>query len=144
MRPLFMLDGTVKRHPAVAAWFEERPGPLSAIAQRWYEELHRCGTDVMEVMHDNQPTVCVDGAAFAYVAVYKQHVNLGFFQGVVLSDPENLLCGNGKYMRHVKLTPDLEANALYLQVLIGVAYSDVKDRLSTIYNSGQVIKPAHQ
>jgi hypothetical protein len=37
------------------------------------------------------------------IAVYKDHINLEFFQGVELNDPEQLLQGTGKKMRHIKI-----------------------------------------
>lgn len=42
-------------------------------------------------------------AAYAYARAFSTHVNLGFFQGVHLPDPERLLKGTGKTLRHVKL-----------------------------------------
>jgi len=101
------------------------------MARRWFEALRRCGDDVREVLHDGQPTACVDGAAFAYVGVFTAHVNVGFFQGAELPDPGGLLEGSGKFMRHVKLRPDAEADAAALAALIEAAYADVKQRLAT-------------
>ena len=101
------------------------------MARRWFEALRRCGDDVGEVLHDGQPTACVDGAAFAYVGVFTAHVNVGFFQGAELPDPGGLLEGSGKFMRHVKLRPDAEADAAALAALIEAAYADVKKRLAT-------------
>ena len=40
---------------------------------------------------------------FCYLAPHKKHVNLGFFYGADLDDPEGLLEGTGKALRHVKL-----------------------------------------
>jgi hypothetical protein len=40
---------------------------------------------------------------YAYVAVNKSHINLGFYYGASLSDPAGLLEGTGKKLRHVKL-----------------------------------------
>ena len=51
------------------------------------------------------PRRMIDG--YAYVLPYKKWVNLGFYQGVQLADPEGLLEGTGVRMRHVKLrSPD--------------------------------------
>ena len=130
MRSLFRLDDTAKRHPAVALWFDNHQGPLGAIARRWFESQRRCGDDVRETLHDGQPTVCVDGAAFAYVDVFTAYVNVGFFQGSELPDPDGLLEGSGRFMRHVKLRPDVEVDAAALSALIGAAYADVKNRLA--------------
>jgi hypothetical protein len=131
MRALFRLDGTARRHPSVARWFDDRQGPLGALAQRWFSALRSCGDDVGEVLHDGLPTACVDGAAFAYVGAFTAHVNVGFFQGAELPDPQGLLEGAGKFMRHVKLRPDVDVDAAALSALIEAAYADVKARLAT-------------
>ena len=51
---------------------------------------------------------------FCYIALHKDHVNLGFNQGAELPDPEGLLEGPGKMLRHTKLTSsqDLQDPAL--------------------------------
>lgn len=41
---------------------------------------------------------------FCYIGLHERHVNLGFFYGADLDDPEGLLEGAGKKLRHVKLT----------------------------------------
>lgn len=40
---------------------------------------------------------------FTYIAPAGEHVNLGFFYGADLDDPDGLLEGSGKAMRHIKL-----------------------------------------
>ncbi|MGA9343288.1 MAG: DUF1801 domain-containing protein [Rhodanobacteraceae bacterium] len=111
-------------------WLDDHKGQLGAIARRWFEAIRRCGNDVTEVLHDGQPTACVGGAAFAYVDAFTSHVNVGFFQGADLPDPQSLLEGNGKFMRHVKLRPGVELNGVALSALIDAAYAGVKTRLA--------------
>jgi hypothetical protein len=41
---------------------------------------------------------------FCYIALHKDHVNLGFNQGAELPDTEGLLEGPGKLLRHTKIT----------------------------------------
>jgi hypothetical protein len=45
-----------------------------------------------------------------HIAVYSQHVNLGFNFGATLADPEGILAGSGNQIRHISIrTPeDLE------------------------------------
>jgi hypothetical protein len=43
------------------------------------------------------------GSVFCYIAPLKDSVNLGFHRGVDLPDPQGLLQGTGKSMRHVKI-----------------------------------------
>jgi hypothetical protein len=41
--------------------------------------------------------------SFVYVAAYPKGVNLGFWLGALLPDPDGLLEGSGKTARHVKI-----------------------------------------
>lgn len=107
----------------------EHAGELGAIAGHWLEVIRNCGDDVRELLHDDYPTLCVDDAAFAYVNVFTAHVNVGFFRGAELDDPDGMLVGTGRYMRHVKLRPDADVNADALTAMISLAYTDMKARL---------------
>ena len=51
---------------------------------------------------------------FCYIAPFKRHLNLGFFYGADLPDPEGLLEGVGKALRHIKIRSqaDLERPAV--------------------------------
>jgi hypothetical protein len=40
---------------------------------------------------------------YVYIAPHRAHVNLGFYRGAALPDPEDLLEGTGKALRHVKI-----------------------------------------
>lgn len=126
---LFRLPDAVKRDPAIEQWWAEQPEELSAIAHAWFVVMRSCGSDVREVLHDDQPTVCVGDAAFAYVDAFTAHVNVGFFRGAELDDPAGLLEGTGKFMRHVKLRPGRPVDAAPLTALIERAYQDMRRRV---------------
>jgi hypothetical protein len=129
MSQLFLLPTSVKRDPAIEVWMHEHSGELGALAHRWFEAMRLCGDDVRELLHDGHPTACVGEAAFAYVNTFKAHVNVGFFRGAEIADPEGLLEGAGKLMRHVKLRPDRDIDAAALLRLIATSYIDMKTRL---------------
>ena len=40
---------------------------------------------------------------FCYIGAYREHVNLGFYYGADLPDPQGLLEGTGKKLRHIKV-----------------------------------------
>ena len=126
---LFRFSSAIRRDPAIETWMREHAGELGAIAQRWFEVMRGCGDDVRELLHDGHPTACVTDAAFAYVNAFKAHVNVGFFRGAVIPDPDGLLEGSGKFMRHVKLEPERDIDAGALRKLIEIAYADMKARL---------------
>ena len=128
MNQLMRFPGSVKRDPAIDVWMHAHAGELGAIAQRWFEVMRDCGDDVRELLHDGHPTACVDDAAFGYVNVFKAHANVGFFRGAEIADPDGLLEGTGKFMRHVKLRPDRDIDATALKTLIKTAYTDMKER----------------
>ena len=129
MSELFRFPTAVERDPAIEVWMQKHAGELEAIARRWFEVMRGCGDDVRELLHDGHPTACVGDAAFAYVNAFKAHVNVGFFRGAEIADPKGLLEGTGKFMRHVKLSPEADVDTAALTTLIETAYADMKRRL---------------
>ena len=136
MSQLFLFPSAVRRDPAVEVWMREHAGELGTIAQRWFTVMRGCGDDVRELLHDGHPTACAGDAAFGYVNAFSAHVNVGFFRGAELADPDGLLVGTGKFMRHVKLSPDHDVDAMALTTLIEAAYADMKVRLLVAKTSG--------
>lgn len=130
MTTLLTFDGSLEHDPAIAEWFDARPGDLGNIARHWFSLLRSCGPDVRELLHDGCPVVCVESAPFGYVNAFRRHVNVGFFQGASLPDPSGLLIGSGKFMRHVKLGPEHSPDVTALEALVRAAYVDIKARLS--------------
>jgi hypothetical protein len=126
---VFRLCVGLKRDPAVDLWLSDGTVKLRSVAQRWFSQMRQCGDDVRELMHDGCPVACVEDAPFGYVNSFKSHVNVGFFYGATLEDPEGLLEGSGKRMRHVKLSPDRKLNTAALSDLIDAAYADLGARL---------------
>jgi hypothetical protein len=65
---------------------------------------------------------------FCYIALYKDHLNLGFNQGAELPDPEGLLEGPGKTLRHTKIA---EAEDLHNPALRRLLEAALDRRVST-------------
>ncbi len=131
MSQLMRFPSAVKRDPAIEVWMHRHSGQLGGIAQRWFEVMRARGDDVRELLHDGHPTACVADSAFSYVNVFKAHVSVGFFRGAEIVDPHDIMEGNGKFMRHVKLGPEHDVDAAGLRKLIETAYTDMKRRLKT-------------
>jgi hypothetical protein len=125
---LLRFSGAVERDPAIDAWLDAQRSELASIAKTWFTLMRQCGGDVRELMHDGYATVCVADAPFAYVGVFTAHVNVGFFQGAALPDPAGLLQGTGKYMRHVKIRPNVPFDNSSLAALVTAAYRDIVAR----------------
>ena len=126
---LLRFNGAVKQDPAIDIWFQEHAGDLGAIAHHWFAVMRKCGDEVRELVHDGCPVACLGDVPFACVNVFTSHVNVGFFRGADLPDPAHLLQGAGKLMRHVKLKPGTATNTAALNILIEMAYADIKARV---------------
>jgi hypothetical protein len=59
-----------------------------------------------------------------YIMPHKKHVNLGFFQGAHLADPDGLLEGTGKNLRHVKLRKIEAVDTPAIRALIQRAWEE--------------------
>ncbi len=126
---LLRFNGTLERDPAIDAWLKQHTGELGAIAYHWFAVMRKCGDEVREILHDGCPVACLGDVPFGYVNVFTSHVNVGFFHGAALRDPDRLLQGTGKLMRHVKLKPGTATDRAALSKLIHTAYSYVKARV---------------
>ena len=129
MNGILRFSGAVKHDPAIDIWLTEWPPELQSIAQKWFVRMRQCGDDVRELIHDGCPVAFVADAPFGYVNTFKDHVNVGFFNGAALEDPAGLLEGSGKRMRHVKLKPGRELNVAALSNLIDAAHLDARARV---------------
>jgi hypothetical protein len=58
---------------------------------------------------------------FCYISAQKDDVNLGFYYGAELPDPEGLLQGTGKLLRHVKIREPKAIRSRQLRQLLKVA-----------------------
>ena len=64
------------------------------------------------------------GDRVCYVCPMKDYVRLGFMFGTYLADPDQLLVGTGKRLRHVKVRTVQEASHPALQQLVQAAWAD--------------------
>jgi hypothetical protein len=58
---------------------------------------------------------------FCYIAIFKQRINLGFYYGSDLPDPQNLLEGSGKNLRHAKISHSEQIENAVLRDLVVAA-----------------------
>ncbi|MFN6977658.1 MAG: DUF1801 domain-containing protein, partial [Gemmobacter sp.] len=63
-------------------------------------------------------------AWYAYMMPHRAHVNLGFFHGVDLPDPDGLLTGTGKRLRHVKITEPAQVATPAIRALLCAALAE--------------------
>ena len=73
------------------------------------------------------PRKMIDG--YAYILPHAAWVNLGFYRGAELPDPESLLEGTGARMRHVKVRTVDDARRPALRALVAAAYAERRDAM---------------
>lgn len=64
-----------------------------------------------------------------YIMPKAKYVNLGFWHGVALPDPDRLLEGTGKKMRHVKIHSEADAEKTAIKVLVTAALEERRTAL---------------
>jgi DNA-3-methyladenine glycosylase I len=65
---------------------------------------------------------------FCHIATYRGHVNLGFNRGALLPDPNRLLAGDGKLIRHVTIGSENDLNRPFVRRFIQAAIEQVGGR----------------
>ena len=71
----------------------------------------------------------LNGEGYVYILPYTSWVNLGFYRGADLPDPEGLLEGTGKKLRHAKIRAVTEADNPSIHTLIKAALEERKQAL---------------
>ena len=111
---------------------------LAAIARRLRGIIRAVDANAVETVRlgDNAATYGVgpkkmtDG--YAYIMPMRAYVNLGFYQGALLKDPEGLLEGTGKGLRHVKIRSLAESNRPAIRALLKTALARRRMRHDTV------------
>jgi hypothetical protein len=63
---------------------------------------------------------------FCHIATYTSHVNLGFNRGALLPDPNRVLAGNGKMIRHIAIHDESDLERPYLRRYLQAAIEQVR------------------
>ena len=118
--------------------------PILEALRGLVEELH---PDATETASRREQTVSWGfpggkmRAAYAYARAFKAHVNLGFFQGAHLPDPEGLLEGTGKTLRHIRLRMPEEALAPAIRTLLIAACDERRAALTPPEGDAHALGP---
>lgn len=109
--------------------------PVKRIATRLRDLIVDVYPDVVEVPWPKQKTIGYGvgpkkmSEHFCYIGAYTEHVNLGFYYGAALLDPEGILEGTGKNLRHVKVRDVEETSRKSLRKLIEMSLSERRNAL---------------
>jgi len=64
---------------------------------------------------------------FCHVVTYSTHVNLGFNRGALLPDPNRLLAGSGKMIRHITIRDENDLNHPFVRRFLQAAIEQVRE-----------------
>lgn len=120
--------GARRRDPAIDKYASSQKGPLGETIVRLVALVRAAVPSHDELVVHGAPWFCIDGEPFCYLVGYTKHVNLGFCEGTRLADPDGLLEGKGKQMRHVKLLPSRPIAPEKLARLIHQSATRVRSR----------------
>jgi hypothetical protein len=89
--------------PEISELMVDLPTEMQAVAETLRRLILNSSPLIQEQKRWNQPVYFYQKRLICYLAFHKSHLNFGFDYGALLTDPEGLLDGTGKNMRHVKL-----------------------------------------
>lgn len=122
-------------HPDFERVLSDKPLPLQFLYREVRSTILKIYPDSNELLYHTHALSSVYSAsrqlrhAFCHIAVYTEHLNLGFNSGTELEDPVGLLKGTGARIRHVPIaTPEDLKNAA-LAALIERAVEHALDAL---------------
>ena len=99
----------------VTNYIKDAPHPQRAIMETIRKLIHESIENVVEEYKWSRP-VFKKNRDFAYLQTNKNHVNLGFYSHFEkLNDPDQILQGSGKTMRHIKFKQETDINLLLLK-----------------------------
>jgi hypothetical protein len=114
---------------------QNSPPTMAAIAHQLRDLIAEVYPDVLEIPKPAEQHIAYatgrDKAnqIFGYICPMAQYVRLGFYYGGGLPDPESVLVGSGKRLRHVKLYTTAEAERPAIRALIEAAVQERQQAL---------------
>ena len=96
---------------------------LRPLVERLRSLVHSVVPEAKEEGHAGWGNITyANNGIFCYIAPLKDSVNLGFYKGTSLTDPQRLLRGTGKALRHVKFKGMRDIQVDVLTKLLEQAY----------------------
>jgi hypothetical protein len=113
--------------PTVRTWLEKLPAQHEPAVMELRTLIGSIAPSAHEIVYHDAlgygPTEAgID--RILYLAAFRAHINLGFFYGGFVLDPDGLLIGTGKRMRHIKITSPAGCTNPALACLLEHAWTD--------------------
>ena len=124
---------------SVEEWLANLPTDLQLITKKLRAVARKNMPGVHEFIYHDAIGYSTSDSPFdriCYIAPQKKgYVNFGFFFGAGLSDPNTLLIGDGKRLRHVKIWSVNEAKDPALAKLIATTWDEAPESIARIHAS---------
>lgn len=78
---------------------------------------------------------------FCHIVTYSTHVNLGFNRGAQLPDPNGILVGNGKSIRHITIRAEAELERPFVRRYLQAAIEQVGGPSTATIAANAKLKP---
>ncbi|HTL04245.1 MAG TPA: DUF1801 domain-containing protein [Gemmatimonadales bacterium] len=98
----------MKSYPSFAAYLADQPARNQRIIRALRSYVKRSAPRLEESVKWGNGCWLLGKHPVAYVYSAPDHVQFGFLHGAKLEDPRGLLRGEGKYVRHIRLTAPSE------------------------------------
>ena len=120
----------------VRVWLEHLPSEKKPTVETLRRLIGSVAPEAYEIIYHDALGYGPTDSGFdriVYVTVFEKHLNLGFFFGGFLPDPERLLVGSGKRMRHLKIRSVQEAENPAITRLLAQAWVDGLKRVEQLH-----------
>ncbi len=108
-------DPNCKRFGGVknfSEWLERIKPEKRELVMELYDLVRGAFSDFEESIKWGNPCFSFEGAKRCYIAEQASYLHMGFYNGAFLSNPDGVIEGTGKHLRHIKvreLTPNMAA-----------------------------------
>lgn len=93
----------MKAYASFAAWKRDQSPQNQKLITALSRLVKKAAPEFTPSVKWGQGCWLLDDAPKVFIHAEPDHVQLGFYAGSKLKDPEDLLAGKGKYVRHVKV-----------------------------------------
>ena len=117
--------------PQLLGFLEAYDRPISDLALALREIILQEAPDASESIYQVYTVAIWFGFSgkikdmFCYITTHAEHVNLGFPRGAMLPDPNGVLEGEGRTMRHIKFRSQRELERPFVRRYIRAAIEQV-------------------
>jgi hypothetical protein len=121
----------------VRAWLENLPAEKRPIIEALRRLIGSVAPSAHEIISRGTLGYGPTDAGFTqilYITVFAKHVNLGFFYGGFVPDPERLLVGSGKRMRHITIRSLQETENPAITSLLARAWADGLQQVEQLHH----------